>query len=81
MKNWTCRTKTPFMIKTIQLIIFLLFLNIHLSYGQQVEVKNSITSIEGFYNLSGFETSKKLYLLNNNLFHYYAIFGLSLIHI
>ena len=58
-------------------ILAIYFLSLSVMVAQQPQinsVKNSKT-LEGFYDLSEMEMPTKLYLLDNNLFHYYAIFG------
>ncbi|MDO6470676.1 hypothetical protein [Maribacter sp. 1_MG-2023] len=58
-------------------VLVIYFLSLQIMAGQQLQEKatNNNKTLEGFYDLSEMEMPTKLYLLDNNLFHYYAIFG------
>ncbi|WP_324028188.1 hypothetical protein QSV08_09735 [Maribacter sp. BPC-D8] len=57
------------------LAIYFLSLSIMVAQQPQTNSENNSKTLEGFYDLSEMEMPTKLYLLDNNLFHYYAIFG------
>ncbi|WP_139251923.1 hypothetical protein [Maribacter aquivivus] len=57
------------------LVIYFLCLQIMVGQQSQENSINNSKTLEGFYDLSQMEMPTKLYLLDNNLFHYYAIFG------
>ena len=55
--------------------IYFLRLSVMVAQQPQTNSENNNKTLEGFYDLSEMEMPTKLYLLDNNLFHYYAIFG------
>lgn len=57
------------------LVIYFLCLQIMVGQQSQENSTNNSKTLEGFYDLSEMEMPTKLYLLDNNLFHYYSIFG------
>ncbi|MEP2240318.1 MAG: hypothetical protein ABJI22_18265 [Maribacter sp.] len=57
-------------------ILVFYFFSLQVMFGQQPKGNEyNNVSLEGFYDLSEMEMPTKLYLLDNNLFHYYSIYG------